>query len=178
MSYAQKYSIFLKTILKKDNAAVSYRNERIARTSADKIELFNAVHYWAEHILTVAIYPWECSHSWISVALWVTSYVVFIDYIKGRHFVVILSITDIGHSWNEMQCPCYIIPYRFFTCFTYHFARAPCIVCKSTCFKPGCWVRVNTTASDCWKLLTLYYEEGGGGGGAYIWWYILDKLHY
>lgn len=45
MSYAQKYSIFLKTILKKDNAAVSYRNERIARTSADKIELFNAVHY-------------------------------------------------------------------------------------------------------------------------------------
>lgn len=113
MSYAQKYSIFFKTILKKDNAAVSYRNERIARTSADKIEPFNAVHYWAEHILTVAIYPWECSHSWISVVLWVTSYVVFIDYIKGRHFVVILSITDIGHSWNEMQCPCYIIPYVF-----------------------------------------------------------------
>lgn len=160
MSYAQKYSIFLKTIFKKDNAAVSYRNERIARTSADKIELFNAVHYWAEHILTVAIYPWECSHSWISVVLWVTSYVVVIDYIKGRHFVVILSITAIypvkGHSWDEMQCPCYIIPYRFFTCFTYHVHKS--LYClQKYIFKPGCWVRLDTSASDCWKLLTLYY---------------------
>lgn len=45
MSYAQKYFIFFLIILKKNNAAVSYRNERIARTSADEIEPFNAVHY-------------------------------------------------------------------------------------------------------------------------------------
>lgn len=158
---------------------MSYRNGRIARTSADKIEPFNTVHYWAEHILTVAIYPWECSHSWISVVLCMTSYVVFIDYIKGRYFVVILIITDIypvkGRSWDEMQCPYYTIPYRLFTCFTYHFARAHCIVCKSTCFKPGCWfgfvwIRLLPIVEN----FLLYVMKRG----AYIWWYILDKLHY